>query len=157
MGVVGESSRSAPNCRSPPPLTTTPSHGPRRLARARDEELGPALEALWKKNYSVYGRRKLTKAAKRRGLDCGRDQVERLMKRQGIAGRHAPRGASRPTPTRTTCARRTSSIERSWPLDPINFGLPTSLTARRGVASSTWPSSSTSSHGDSWVGRPVAR
>lgn len=52
----------------------------------RDEELGPALEAIWKKNYSVYGRRKLTKAAKRRGLDCGRDQVERLMKRQGIHG-----------------------------------------------------------------------
>ena len=30
----------------------------------RDEELGPALEAIWKKNYSVYGRRKLTKAAR---------------------------------------------------------------------------------------------
>ncbi len=52
----------------------------------RDEELGPALEAIWKKNYSVYGRRKLTKAARRRGLDCGRDQVERLMKCQGIRG-----------------------------------------------------------------------
>jgi putative transposase len=52
----------------------------------RDEELGAVLKDLWKKNYSVYGRRKLTKAAKRRGLDCGRDQVERLMKRQGIRG-----------------------------------------------------------------------
>ena len=64
----------------------------------RDEELGPALEAIWKKNYSVYGRRKLTKAAKRRGLDCGRDQVERLMKRQGI------RGASRAKKRFTTHA-----------------------------------------------------
>ena len=52
----------------------------------RDEELGPTLEALWKKNYCVYGRRKLTKAARRRGLDCGRDQVARLMKQQGIRG-----------------------------------------------------------------------
>jgi putative transposase len=52
----------------------------------RDEELGAVLKDLWKKNYSVHGRRKLTKAAKRRGLDCGRDQVERLMKRQGIRG-----------------------------------------------------------------------
>jgi putative transposase len=43
------------------------------------------LKDLWK-NYSVYGRRKLTKAAKRRDLDCGRDQVERLMKREGIRG-----------------------------------------------------------------------
>ena len=52
----------------------------------RDAELGPQLEALGKRNHSVYGRRKLTKAAKRRDLDVGRDQVERLMKRQGIRG-----------------------------------------------------------------------
>jgi putative transposase len=52
----------------------------------RDEELGPQLEAIWKKNYSVYGKRKLTKAARRRGHDCGREQVARLMKRQGIRG-----------------------------------------------------------------------
>jgi putative transposase len=66
--------------------------------QARDEDLGPQLEALWKKNYSVYGRRKLTKAAKRRDMDLGRDQVERLMKRQGI------RGASRAKKRFTTHA-----------------------------------------------------
>ena len=64
----------------------------------RDEELGPQLEAIWKKNYSVYGRRKLTKAAKRKDLDFGRDQVERLMKQQGI------RGASRAKKRFTTHA-----------------------------------------------------
>jgi putative transposase len=64
----------------------------------RDEELGPQLAAIWKKNYSVYGRRKLTKAAKRRDLDLGRDQVERLMKQQGI------RGASRAKKRFTTHA-----------------------------------------------------
>ncbi len=52
----------------------------------RDEELGVVLKDLWRKNYCVYGRRKLTKAARRRGLDCGRDQVARLMKLQGIEG-----------------------------------------------------------------------
>ena len=31
----------------------------------RDAELGPTLEKLWKHNYSVYGRRKLWKAARR--------------------------------------------------------------------------------------------
>ena len=56
-------------------------------ARAvRDAELGPRLAELWKKNYSVYGRRKLTKAAHRVGLDIGRDQVARLMRAQGISG-----------------------------------------------------------------------
>jgi len=42
--------------------------------------------ALFKKNYSVYGRRKLTRAAKKAGMDVGRDQVARLMKREGIRG-----------------------------------------------------------------------
>jgi putative transposase len=42
--------------------------------------------ALFKRNYSVYGRRKLTHAAKKKGLDIGRDQVARLMKREGIRG-----------------------------------------------------------------------
>jgi putative transposase len=52
----------------------------------RDEELGPVIKDLWQKNYSVYGRRKLTKAARRKNLECGRDQVARLMKQQGIQG-----------------------------------------------------------------------
>jgi len=56
-------------------------------ARAiRDAEVGPALEALWKKNYSVYGRRKLSKAAHRAGIEAGRDQVARLMAAHGIRG-----------------------------------------------------------------------
>jgi putative transposase len=64
----------------------------------RDAQLGPQLEAIWKKNYSVYGKRKLVKAAKRKGLEVGRDQVARLMKRQGI------RGASRAKKRFTTHA-----------------------------------------------------
>jgi putative transposase len=68
-------------------------------ARAiRDAEVGPALEALWKKNYSVYGRRKLAKAAHRAGIDAGWDQVARLMAAHGI------RGASRAKKRFTTRA-----------------------------------------------------
>ena len=52
----------------------------------RHAELGPVLVDLWKHNYSVYGRRKLTKAARRAGHDVGRDQVARLMRDQGIRG-----------------------------------------------------------------------
>ena len=56
-------------------------------ARARrDAELGPKLRAIWERNYSVYGRRKLWVAARKAGLDVGRDQVARLMRQLGIRG-----------------------------------------------------------------------
>ena len=56
-------------------------------ARAdRDAVLIPLLVGLFVKNYSVYGRRKLTKAARKAGLDVGRDQVARLMRAAGIRG-----------------------------------------------------------------------
>ena len=58
----------------------------------------PILVALWAHNYSVYGRRKLTKAACRAGHDVGRDQVARLMRTAGI------RGASRSKKLFTTHA-----------------------------------------------------
>ncbi len=44
------------------------------------------MRDLWERNYSVYGRRKLTKAARRAGVDVGRDQVARLMRAEGIRG-----------------------------------------------------------------------
>jgi putative transposase len=66
--------------------------------KIRDAELGPKIESIWEKNYSVYGRRKLAKAARKAGLDVGRDQVARLMHTQGI------RGASRAKTRFTTHA-----------------------------------------------------
>jgi len=83
-------------------------------ARAlRDAELGPKIEALWEKNYSVYGRRKLAKAARKAGLDVGRDQVARLMRQHGI------RGASRARQRFTTHAdpaavRATDLVRRDF-------------------------------------------
>jgi len=46
----------------------------------------PILVAIWVANYSVYGRRKLTKAVRKAGHDAGRDQVARLMRAAGIRG-----------------------------------------------------------------------
>jgi putative transposase len=59
---------------------------PASLRTQRDNEVAPQLVGLFEKNYSVYGRRKLTRAAKKNGINVGRDQVERLMKREGICG-----------------------------------------------------------------------
>lgn len=52
----------------------------------RDAELVPRLVELWKDNYEVYGSRKLWKAARRAGIDVGRDQTRRLMAKAGIEG-----------------------------------------------------------------------
>ena len=42
--------------------------------------------ALWRANYCVYGAHKLWTAARRAGIDVGRDQVARLMRLAGIEG-----------------------------------------------------------------------
>ena len=53
---------------------------------ARDAELRPKFEALFKHHFSVYVRCKLHKAARREGLDLGCDQVARLMRAPGLRG-----------------------------------------------------------------------
>jgi putative transposase len=52
----------------------------------RDRELTPRLVGIWRDNYQVYGARKLWKAARRAGIEIGRDQTARLMRRAGIQG-----------------------------------------------------------------------
>jgi len=61
------------------------SRGPSERAR-RDAQLVPRLVGLWKANYEVYGSRKLWKAARRAGIEIGRDQTGRLMRMAGIQG-----------------------------------------------------------------------
>ena len=51
-----------------------------------DAATTPRLVALHQENYSVYGARKLWKAARRAGYDLGRDQVARLMRAAGLKG-----------------------------------------------------------------------
>jgi putative transposase len=79
------------------------SRPPSRRAQ-RDAELVPRLVKLWKDNYEVYGSRKLWKAARRAGIDIGRDQTRRLMAKAGI------QGARRTKRVRTT--RRDQSASR---------------------------------------------
>jgi transposase InsO family protein len=54
----------------------------------RDAVLVPKLTEIWKANYQVYGSRKLWKAARRAGIDVGRDQTARLMRKAGFQGTH---------------------------------------------------------------------
>ena len=80
-------------------------------ARAvRDAMLLPILLALWQANYSVYGARKLWKAAQRAGHDIGRDQVARLMRELGIRGVRRGR--------RVITTRRDDTVDR--PPDLVN-------------------------------------
>jgi putative transposase len=69
---------------------------PPSVRAQRDQQLVPRLVELWKDNYEVYGARKLWKAARRAGIDIGRDQTARLMRQAGI------RGALRSKRVRTT-------------------------------------------------------
>jgi putative transposase len=71
------------------------------------------LLAIYQKNYSVYGKRKLVRAAQRQGMDVGRDQVARLMKQQGIVG--ASRAKKRfTTHPDTTHLRAPDLVQRNF-------------------------------------------
>ena len=59
MGVDGGSSRSATQLQVAPSTYYDAKARPPSARAVRDAELGPPLVALWKHNYSVYGRRKL--------------------------------------------------------------------------------------------------
>lgn len=59
---------------------------PASARQQRDAEIAPQLLEIWENNYSVYGVRKLWKAARRVGIGIGRDQVARLIKVLEIEG-----------------------------------------------------------------------
>jgi putative transposase len=52
----------------------------------RDAVMIQVLMALWITNRKVYGADKLWKAARRAGVDIGRDQTARLMRSAGLVG-----------------------------------------------------------------------
>ena len=52
----------------------------------RDNLLMPEIQRLHKKNYSVYGVRKMHAKLQREGWVIGRDQTARLMKLAGVRG-----------------------------------------------------------------------
>lgn len=56
------------------------------MRQLRDELLIPEIKRLHKKNYSVYGVRKMHAKLQREGWMIGRDQTARLMKLAGVQG-----------------------------------------------------------------------
>ena len=74
------------SCRSPPSTYYAAKSRPPSARARRDAVLIPQLLALWRANYGVYGAHKLWRAARRAGVDVGRDQVARLMRLAGIEG-----------------------------------------------------------------------
>ena len=52
----------------------------------RDETLTAELARIWVDNYRVYGVRKVHRAARRAGLEIGRDQCRRVMRQARVAG-----------------------------------------------------------------------
>jgi putative transposase len=83
-------------------------------AQLEEAYLVNALVTLHAENWGVYGARKLWRAARRAGLEVGRDQVARLM---GIAGiRGAVHGRHRTITTRrdSSAPRHPDLVQRSW-------------------------------------------
>jgi hypothetical protein len=66
-------------------------------AALEEAYLANVLVTLWSENWGVYGARKPWHAARRAGLDVGRDQVARLMRIAGITGAVRGRHATRTT------------------------------------------------------------
>jgi putative transposase len=73
-----------------------------------------ALLDLYRENRCVYGVRKLWQAARREGLDVGRDQVGQLMPIAGIQG--LCRGAHRTVTTtaQPSAERHPDLVKRAW-------------------------------------------
>ncbi len=87
-------------------------------AELADAYLAHRLFRLWVTNRRLYGRRKLWKAARRTGIDIGRDQVERLMKLVGIDGVRRGKHRTVTTETDRSAPRHPDHVKRRW-------GLPT--------------------------------
>jgi len=79
-----------------------------------DAHMANRLFDLWRENWSVYGVDKLAVAARRAGLEVGRDQVGRLMAVVGIQG--VTRGKHRTVTTRKDpgAARHPDRCKRAW-------------------------------------------
>jgi transposase InsO family protein len=79
-----------------------------------DAHAANALLDLFTANRSVYGIRKLTAAARRAGLDLGRDQVGRLMKIVGVEGVVRGRHTTVTTRRGESATRHPDLVNRDW-------------------------------------------
>lgn len=65
-------------------------------------------------NWGVYGAEKLWRAARRAGLDIGRDRVARLMKIAGLVGAVRGRHRTKTTVPDRSAARHPDLVRRAW-------------------------------------------
>jgi transposase InsO family protein len=72
------------------------------------------LVTLHRDNWGVYGARKLWHAARRAGLDVGRDQTARLMRIAGIRGVVRGRHTTRTTWRDQKAPRHPDLVQRAW-------------------------------------------
>ena len=73
-----------------------------------------ALVDLHRANWGVYGVRKLWHAARRAGLEVGRDQVGRLMETGGLAGAVRGRHSTVTTRADRSAPRHPDLVQRGW-------------------------------------------
>jgi len=83
-------------------------------AALEEAYLANALYTLWAQNWGVYGVRKLHHAARRAGIEIGRDQVGRLMGIAGIRGVTRGRHTTITTRRDDTAARHPDLVRRDW-------------------------------------------
>jgi len=85
-----------------------------RPAEWEEAHLVNTIVDLYRRNWCVYGVRKMWHAARRAGLRLGRDHVARLMRIAGIQG--VRRGAHRTTTTTRDerAARHPDLVKRAW-------------------------------------------
>jgi putative transposase len=83
-------------------------------AELDDAYLVNALVDLHRANWGVYGIRKLWHAARRAGLEVGRDQVARLMGIAGISGAVRGRHRTRTTHRDASAPRHPDRVNRGW-------------------------------------------
>lgn len=100
---------------------------PASARQVRDADIAPQLLQLWEDNYSVYGVRKLWKAARRAGIDIGRDQVARLMKVLEIEGVRREKRV-KTTKSDPSAARHPDLVNRVFSADAPNRLWVTDLT-----------------------------
>lgn len=83
-------------------------------AEFSDAYAANVLFDLWAANRRLYGRRKLWHAARRAGIDAGRDRVERLMRIAGIDGVRRGRRYTVTTERDDKAPRHPDRAKRRW-------------------------------------------
>lgn len=85
-----------------------------RPAELEEAYLVNRIVDLYRENRSVYGVRKLWRAARRAGMEVGRDQVARYMRIAGIQGVRRGQHKTRTTTRGRTADRHPDLVKRAW-------------------------------------------